>query len=105
VRPPSQQKKLDMGAHSCHPRYGRKCKIGGSEVQTGLSKKGNPFSKITKAKRAGDMAQVVACSPSKCGAEFKSQYHQKKKMKSVIMAETLLKIHSPFSPGQQNIGF
>jgi hypothetical protein len=37
-------------------------------VQAGLGRKGEPISKITRAKMAGGMAQVVEYLPSKCKA-------------------------------------
>jgi hypothetical protein len=37
----------------------------GMAVQASLSKKQNLISKITRAKRAGDMAQVIKCLPCK----------------------------------------
>jgi hypothetical protein len=37
-------------------------------VQEGPGIKGDPISKITKAKKAGRVAQVVECLPCKCKA-------------------------------------
>jgi hypothetical protein len=48
-------------------------------VQTGLGKNMRAISKITKVKRAGSMAQVVKCLPSKCKALSSTGSTTKKK--------------------------
>jgi hypothetical protein len=48
-------------------------------VQTDLGKKQNPISKITRAKRAGGVAQVVAHLPKKYKAKFKPSTAPQKK--------------------------
>jgi hypothetical protein len=55
-----------MVTHACHPSNGRKLKIGeGQWFRLAWAKKRDPTSKITKAKRAGDRAQVVEHLPCK----------------------------------------
>jgi hypothetical protein len=58
LRPHLNGKKLEVVARACHHIYGRKYKIR-ITVQSGLGKKQDPISKITRAKRAGGMAQEV----------------------------------------------
>jgi hypothetical protein len=50
-------------------------------VQTSLGKKRDPISKITRAKRAGGVAQVVEPLPSKCKALSSNPKTKKKKKK------------------------
>jgi hypothetical protein len=57
-----------MVAWACHPSYGGKLNIGGSQSKTTWTKKREPISKITKAKRAGNVTQVVECLLSKLKA-------------------------------------
>jgi hypothetical protein len=52
-------KNLGVVAHACHPSKSRKFKIGGSNSMMAPAKKQVPVSKITIAKRAGGVAQVV----------------------------------------------
>jgi hypothetical protein len=54
----SQQKKLGVMVHACHPSYCRKCKFC-------PGKKQDPISKIANAKRLRGVAQVVEHLPSK----------------------------------------
>jgi hypothetical protein len=63
--------KLGLGARTCHSTYIRKPRNVGITAQDDLGKKQDPLSKITRAKRAEDMAQVLQVQRS----EFKPQYH------------------------------
>jgi hypothetical protein len=54
-------------AHTCHPATVVKCK-NSITVQARMSKKQDPISKITRAKRADGMTKVVEHLPSKCKA-------------------------------------
>jgi hypothetical protein len=45
----------------CHPNYSMKCKI--SQFKSTWAEKWDPISKITRAKKAGGMAQVVEWLP------------------------------------------
>jgi hypothetical protein len=55
------------------------------EVQAGPSKKQNPVSEITKAKRAGSVAQVVEFLPSKLKSLSSNPELQKNKYIKVII--------------------
>jgi hypothetical protein len=72
---PYLRKKLGVVVHTCPTSYLRKAKIGGSWSRQAWAEKWDPISKITRAKRAGGVAQVIrvfvwqAWSP-----EFKPQY-------------------------------
>jgi hypothetical protein len=50
-------------------------------AQAGLSKKRDSISKITRAKRAGDVAQVVEHLPNKCKASSSNANNKDKKKK------------------------
>jgi hypothetical protein len=50
-------------------------------VPAGLDKKQDPFPKITRAKRAEVMAQVVECLSSKCKTLISNPIIKKKKRK------------------------
>jgi hypothetical protein len=50
-----------LNGKSCHPSYGRKYKRGGSQSRPA-------WSYITRAKRAGDIAQVIQRLPHKLKA-------------------------------------
>jgi hypothetical protein len=50
-------------------------------VQAGLSKKQDPISKITREKRAGGLAQMANCLPSKHKAPNSNPNMTKKKKK------------------------
>jgi hypothetical protein len=52
-------------------------------VQTSMGQNQDPISKITRAIRAGGVALVVECLPSKLKAKFKPQNHIKKKKKKI----------------------
>jgi hypothetical protein len=53
----------------------------------------DPISKITRAIRAGGVALVVECLPSKLKAKFKPQNHikKKKKKRSTLRESRVLK--------------
>jgi hypothetical protein len=65
-RPHLNGKKLDMGACVVIPAIGSINRR--TVVQPGLVKKQDPVSKMTRTKRAGDMAQVAEHLPGKCEA-------------------------------------
>jgi hypothetical protein len=53
--------------HACNLRYDRKCKIGGPKSRLPWAKsERNLISKITRAKGARDMTQVLEHLPNKC---------------------------------------
>jgi hypothetical protein len=58
--PISVEKKLSVGAHTCHSRDDKK------HVQVGQSKKQDLISKITREKKAVGVAQAVECLSHKC---------------------------------------
>jgi hypothetical protein len=67
-------------------------------IQDSLGKKLDPISKITREKRAEEVAQAVESLPSKS----KLQYHQKKKKKGWILYKerafielTVLEVDNP----------
>jgi hypothetical protein len=64
MRPHLNGKKLDVVVHACHLSKGGKHKTGRSWSRSAWSKSETP-SKITRAKRAGGMAQAVKHLPSK----------------------------------------
>jgi hypothetical protein len=76
---PISMEKLDMAVQPAIPVILGKCQIKGPHPgQPGRSE--IPTSNITRAKRAGGVAQVPKCLPSQAqSCEFKSWYHQKKK--------------------------
>jgi hypothetical protein len=57
---PSQWKKLGMVVSTYHLSNGRKLKIGGSQA---WAKKGDPLSKITTAKSAGEWHKALSLYP------------------------------------------
>jgi hypothetical protein len=59
-------KNLGVVVCACHPRVGQEALNRTITVQASLDKKQYSISKITRAKRAGGMAQVVDYLPSKC---------------------------------------
>jgi ArsR family metal-binding transcriptional regulator len=60
------EKKLGMAVHTCHPSNCGKCNVKDcSEFSLSKKKKCDPTSKITQAKRARGMAQVVEHLPNK----------------------------------------
>jgi hypothetical protein len=67
--------------HACNSSYLGNREIGRIMVQTSLGKKRDPISKITRAKRAGGVAQVVEPLPSKCKALSSNPKTKKKKKK------------------------
>jgi hypothetical protein len=62
------------------------------ELQAGLDVKRDPISKITKAKRAGDMVQALQHLPSKCEVLSSNSSTTKKKKKGAWVSHT----HSRF---------
>jgi hypothetical protein len=54
-------------------------------VQEGLGKKWDLISKVSTAKRAGGIAQVVEHLPDKWSPQFKPQYHKEKNYRSYWM--------------------
>jgi hypothetical protein len=65
----SMEKKLGIVAHACHPSY------------PAWAKKRDPSSKITRAKRAGNVVQVVERLPSKHKAMSSNPSTTKKRKK------------------------
>jgi hypothetical protein len=61
------------------------------KVQAGLGKKRDPSSKITRAKRAGSMAQVVALLPTRCEALDSNPFPAKE----LLIALGLQRLHFP----------
>jgi hypothetical protein len=53
-------------------------------VQAGWGIKPDPVSKITRAKKAGGVAQVVEC---KCKAQVQAQYCQERKRKQICLED------------------
>jgi hypothetical protein len=74
-------KKVGVVVHTCHPSNDRKCKIGGSELRLAWAKKQNPICKISRAKRAGGMAQAVEHLPSRVQIPGTSRKRGNKKEK------------------------
>jgi hypothetical protein len=72
--PISTEKKLGVVAHTCHPSDDGKI-----AVQASLGKKPDPISKITRAKRAGGVVQMV----DEALGTATPQHHQKKKRGTV----------------------
>jgi hypothetical protein len=61
-----------MVAHACHPSNGEKHKVMGIASSRAWAKsEGDPMSKITRAKRAGGVAQGDECLLCKPEAKFK----------------------------------
>jgi hypothetical protein len=55
-------------AHTCHPSYDGRLEIGGPWSRPAWAKSETLYSKITKAKRAGGVAQAAEYLPHKCQA-------------------------------------
>jgi hypothetical protein len=68
LRPHLNGKKLGMVSCTCQPSYGRKHKIGGPGPRPDWAKSETPISKITRAERAGGMAEVEEHLPGKLKA-------------------------------------
>jgi hypothetical protein len=67
TRPPSQQKSWMLGVGGCTPSYAQS--LSRTAVQASPGKNTRLYSKKTKAKRAGGMAQVVEHLLSNAGLE------------------------------------
>jgi hypothetical protein len=64
-RDPISTEKAGQVIRTCHPSYSGKSEMGASWSRLAWAKSKIPISKITSAKRAGGIAQVVKCLPGK----------------------------------------